>query len=65
MSIQRSSYQLANQVRFFGKEIAEKLLSVSGAHNSSPMRINIALEKTVNELEAILISVREIKKEKL
>ena len=61
MSVERSSYQLANQVRFFGKEIAEKLLAVSGAHSNSPLRITTALEKTVDDLEAILISVREIK----
>ncbi len=62
MIIGRTSYQLANQVRFFGKEISELLpedviCSDYGVHT--------ALEEVVIDLEAVLVHARKMKNQKV
>lgn len=57
MIIERTSYQLANQVRFFGKEISKLLpegviCSDNGLHTT--------LEEVVIDLESILVRARKV-----
>lgn len=60
MSVKRTSYQLANQVRFFGKEIAELL-----SNDLDDRLLNATLEGVVTALAEILIFAREARKEQL
>ena len=62
MIIGRTSYQLANQVRFFGKEISE-LLPEDVICNDN--RLHTTLEEVVIDLEAILVHARKVKNQKV
>ena len=62
MIIGRTSYQLANQVRFFGKEIS-KLLPEDVI--CSDYGLHTTLEAVVIDLEAVLVHARKVKNQKV
>ncbi|MCH6575890.1 MAG: hypothetical protein IH795_11955 [Bacteroidetes bacterium] len=56
MIIERTSYQLANQVRFFGKEISELLEDVI----CNDVGLHTTLEEVVIDLESVLVRARKV-----
>ncbi len=62
MIIERTSYQLANQVRFFGKEISQLLPE---GIICSDKWLHTTLEEVVIDLESILFRARKVKNQKV